>query len=132
MRNRLKRTLGLPLDREGRIFRLRPAIVRKFLFTMFGVIGVFLFWGVRANPQEVRDGDPDDGVDAVSLRSFIAQQVGGLDKLKVPATNAEIPLPRQPDGAVNPRFQTTEAKRYLGKLLFHDPVRSARIDINTG
>jgi len=28
------------------------------------------------------------------------------------------------------RYKTTEAKRYLGKLLFHDPVRSARININ--
>jgi cytochrome c peroxidase len=33
---------------------------------------------------------------------------------------------------VNPRYQTTEAKRYLGKLLFHDPVRTARININQG
>src|SRR5438093_120977 len=30
------------------------------------------------------------------------------------------------------RYETTEAKRYLGKLLFHDPVRSARINLNTG
>ena len=29
------------------------------------------------------------------------------------------------------RYVTTEAKRYLGKLLFHDPVRTARIDITT-
>jgi cytochrome c peroxidase len=33
---------------------------------------------------------------------------------------------------VNPRYQTTEAKRYLGKLLFHDPVRTARINISQG
>jgi cytochrome c peroxidase len=66
------------------------------------------------------------------LRLFIDQQVGGLNKLKVPATNAEIPVPRQADGTVNPRFQTTEAKRYLGKLLFHDPIRAARVNINQG
>jgi cytochrome c peroxidase len=30
------------------------------------------------------------------------------------------------------RYELTEAKRYLGKLLFHDPVRTARVDINTG
>ena len=62
------------------------------------------------------------------LRQFIDQQVGGIDKLKVPATDAAIPVPKQPDGTVNYRYQTTEAKRYLGKLLFHDPIRSARIN----
>ena len=41
-------------------------------------------------------------------------------------------MPRQADGTVNYRYETTEAKRYLGKLLFHDPVRSARINLNTG
>ena len=30
------------------------------------------------------------------------------------------------------RYEQTEAKRYLGKLLFHDPIRTNRIDINTG
>ena len=68
----------------------------------------------------------DDGPS--ELRQFIGQQVGGIDKLKVPATDTAIPLPRQPDGTVNPRYKTTEEKRYLGKLLFHDPIRTARID----
>jgi cytochrome c peroxidase len=72
------------------------------------------------------------GDSPTELRQFIGRQVGGLDKLKVPATNAEIPVPRQADGMVNPRYQTTEAKRYLGKLLFHDPVRTARVNINQG
>jgi len=62
------------------------------------------------------------------LRQFIDEQVGGIDKLKVPAKDTDLPLPRRPDGTVNPRYQTTEAKRYLGKLLFHDPVRTARIN----
>ncbi len=73
----------------------------------------------------------DQGAGPVPLRLLIDQQVGGIDKLKVPSTNADMPVPRQPDGTVNYRYQTTEAKRYLGKLLFHDPVRSARININT-
>jgi hypothetical protein len=66
------------------------------------------------------------------LRRFIDQQVGGIHKLMVPATDADIPVPRRPDGSVNPRYTTTEEKRYLGKLLFHDPVRTARININQG
>src|SRR6516225_5976654 len=63
----------------------------------------------------------DNGASPAQLRQFIGQQVGGINKLKVPATDADIPVPP------GYRFQTTEAKRYLGKLLFHDPVRSARI-----
>src|SRR6266496_5097239 len=66
------------------------------------------------------------------LRQFIDLQVGGIDKLKVPANDADIPLSRLPDGTVNTRFQTTEAKRFLGKMLFHDPIRSARVNINKG
>jgi Di-haem cytochrome c peroxidase len=63
------------------------------------------------------------------LREFIDHQVGGLDKLMVPADDASIPVP--PEDPSRPgRYKTTEAKRYLGKLLFHDPVRSARIDKN--
>jgi cytochrome c peroxidase len=68
------------------------------------------------------------GDSPTKLRRFIDQQVGGIDKLKVPATNDDIPLPRQKDGTVNPRYKTTEQKRYLGKMLFHDPIRTARID----
>jgi cytochrome c peroxidase len=63
------------------------------------------------------------------LRQLIALRVGGLDKLRVPRTDAEIPLP--PEDPSRPgRYKTTEAKRYLGKLLFHDPVRTTRININ--
>jgi hypothetical protein len=32
-----------------------------------------------------------------------------------------------PDGTVDPLYITTEAKRFLGKQLFHDPVRMVRI-----
>lgn len=64
------------------------------------------------------------------LRELIARQVGGLDKLRVPADDASIPLP--PEDPKRPgRYKTTEAKRYLGKLLFHDPIRTARINVNT-
>jgi hypothetical protein len=69
--------------------------------------------------------------DAAALREFIGEQVGGLNMLKVPARNKDLPLPRVADGTVPYRYELTEAKRYLGKLLFHDPVRTARIDVNT-
>lgn len=61
------------------------------------------------------------------LRQFIEGQVGGIEKLQVPSSDTDLPQPRLPDGSPDPRFQTTEAKRYLGKLLFHDPIRTARI-----
>lgn len=56
---------------------------------------------------------------------------GGIASLRVPATDAEIPVPPAPEGYAG-RFDTTEAKRYLGKLLFHDPVRTQRVNINAG
>ncbi len=87
---------------------------------------------VSVGAAGARNDDDHYNFDAGWLRQLIGQQVGGIDKLKVPATDAGIPLPKQPDGTVNPRYQTTEAKRYLGKLLFHDPVRTVRININQG
>jgi hypothetical protein len=49
----------------------------------------------------------DDNDDrSTQLRRFIDQQVGGIDKFKVPATDAGIPVPRQADGTVNSRFRT--------------------------
>ena len=64
------------------------------------------------------------------LREHIARVVGGLATLTVPPDDASIPLPAE-DPARPGRYATTEAKRYLGKLLFHDPVRTARINVNT-
>ncbi len=72
----------------------------------------------NTNPSQVRD--------------YIANRVGGLKNLTVPATDAEIPVPPPPAGHTAYRYQTTEAKRYLGKQLFHDPIRTARIDPTFG
>jgi cytochrome c peroxidase len=69
----------------------------------------------------------DNGNSPAHLRSFIDQQVGGLHKLTVPAKDEDLPQPRRADGSLDPFFQNTEAKRYLGKLLFHDPARMIRI-----
>lgn len=70
------------------------------------------------------------GNGSAQLREFIARQVDGLEKLQVPPDDASIPLP--PEDPSRPgRYRTTEAKRFLGKLLFHDPVRTSRININT-
>lgn len=73
---------------------------------------------VGASPQ---------GDSPTQLRGFIDQQVGGLENLMVPAQNADLPEPRLEDGSPDPQFETTEAKRYLGKMLFYDPVRTVRL-----
>jgi cytochrome c peroxidase len=67
------------------------------------------------------------GSSASQLRRFIGAQVGGLEKLMVPARDEDLPQPRRPDGSLDPQFMNTEAKRYLGKQLFHDPARMVRI-----
>ena len=77
---------------------------------------------------QAQDKGRESNSDAGGLRDYISEQVGGLHNLQVPATNDAIPVPRQADGTVAYRFQTTEAKRFLGKLLFHDPIRTARIN----
>lgn len=67
------------------------------------------------------------GDSGAQLRRFVGQQVGGIQKLMVPRRDADIPQPRLSNGSIDPRFKITEAKRYLGKQLFHDPIRTARI-----
>lgn len=76
-----------------------------------------------------------DDVSPTQVRRLIDRQVGGIQKLMVPPDNASIPVPPPPpagSGLTPDRYVTTEAKRYLGKLLFHDPVRTARINANQG
>ena len=71
--------------------------------------------------------DDDDAGNGGKLRRYIGNQVGGIEKLTVPAKDSDLPQPRLANGQPDPFFQTTEAKRYLGKQLFHDPARMVRI-----
>jgi hypothetical protein len=91
---------------------------------------VLITTGACQSEPEVDEKVEALGNRSATLREFIARQVGGLDKLTVPPDDVSIPLP--PDDPLRPgRYRTTEAKRYLGKLLFHDPIRTVRININT-
>jgi hypothetical protein len=73
-----------------------------------------------------------DDASANAVRALVTSETpGGIQKLVVPATDAGIPVPAAPEGYPG-RFDTTEAKRFLGKLLFHDPVRTDRVNINAG
>lgn len=72
----------------------------------------------------------DGGDGDAELRNYVIAQAGGIENLRVPADDAGLPNAQLPDGtdaSGNPRYETTEAKRFLGKQLFHDPVRTARI-----
>jgi Di-haem cytochrome c peroxidase len=96
----------------------------------------FSIAGARAQGVAPQDSERDYG--GSDLRALIDHQVGGIGKLRVPSTNAGIPVPPPPPESANipsntpDRYETTEAKRFLGKMLFHDPVRTARIDKNQG
>ncbi len=61
------------------------------------------------------------------MREAIIARIGSLEKLRVPGRNEDLPQPALPDGSIDPRFKITEARRYLGKLLYFDPVRMNRI-----
>ena len=105
MKNKTKRNFEEPPNRQednATSDSLGSFVVLK---QVAGALAVSLLCSLVAVAQ---------GDSPTQLRRFIDQQVGGIDKLKVPAKDADIPLPRQPDGTVNPRYQTTEEKSYLG------------------
>lgn len=80
----------------------------KFVFASLLTVSVFAASiAVAETPQEVRD--------------LIANRLGSVDALKVPATDADMP---QPDDS---RFAITPEKKRLGKLLYFDPIRSNNV-----
>lgn len=117
--------VATPTRRLGESSSPKPVNWQQLLKrTVSALAALFVCGGViwqSGNPAAAQGDSP------TQLRQFIAQQVGGLDKLMMPAKNADLPQPRRADGSIDPQFKTTEAKRYLGKLLFHDPVRMVRI-----
>ena len=104
-------------------FKLRRAAL--------AALAVTLLCGGLAAAHDDDDDDRGRGRgNAAQLRQFISGQVGGLQKLMVPPDDASIPVPFDP--ARPDRYKTTPEKRFLGKMLFHDPVRTARVNINKG
>ncbi len=71
-------------------------------------------------------GDSQTQSTAESLRELVVQRVGDVESLQVPRDDADLPQP-EVGGVVDPRFAITEAKRYLGKQLFFDPIRTTHI-----
>lgn len=79
-----------------------------------------------ATPVAAQSRHEDPGA-AAHLRRVIVRRVGSLEALRVPPADTDLPQPRRANGSIDPLFAITEAKRYLGKLLFHDPVRTTDI-----
>jgi len=118
MTNESKRQPIRHADRQQETAASNRAGPHLWLTTVTVVLAILFLSGGVAAAQ---------GNSPTQLRRFIDQQVGGIQKLMVPAHDADLPQPRLANGSPDPRFQTTEAKRYLGKQLFHDPIRTARI-----
>lgn len=102
--------------RSSRYKSYRPALA----------VGLVILLGGAATADDDR-GRHDGGIGAPQLRQFIDTQIGGIQKLQVPAKDEDLPQPLLANGSPDPFFQITEAKRYLGKQLFHDPARMIRI-----
>ena len=98
-------------------FKLRRAALAALAVTL-------LCGGLAAAHDDDEDDRGRGRGNAAQLRQFISGQVGGLQKLMVPPDDASIPVPFDP--ARPDRYKTTPEKRFLGKMLFHDPVRTAR------
>src|SRR5258708_2415612 len=124
MKSKPEVQLAEPGNRQGDTLKLKPVGRHRFLTLVAGAVAIFvlLFSGMAPAQDDSSENSP------TQLRRFIDEQVGGIQKLKVP-DNDHLPQARLPDGTLtsDPRFQTTEAKRYLGKLTFFDPVTTARI-----
>lgn len=71
-------------------------------------------------------------VSPAQVRTTIMQRVGDINLLRVPADNLDLPQPTLSSGEIDPRYKITEAKRYLGKLLFNEPSRSTDVDAAEG
>ncbi|HPF40763.1 MAG TPA: cytochrome c peroxidase [Phycisphaerae bacterium] len=85
------------------------------------VAAVCLIALAASQPVVAESPMPSLDAEAQALRDLIIARVGGLDALKVPATDAEMP---QPDDA---QFAITDAKKRLGKFLYFDPIRSNNV-----
>src|SRR5467141_3183524 len=124
MKSKPEAQLAEPGNRQGDTLKLKPVGRHRFLKLVAGAVAIFvlLFSGIAPAQDDSSENSP------TQLRRFIDEQVGGIQKLMVP-DNDHLPQARLPDGTLtsDPRFQTTEAKRYLGKLTFFDPAVTARI-----
>jgi len=113
MKNKSSWHFQVSVNTQGGTPASRPADRHLFqtpVSASAGTVGLLLvsFCGIVAA----------QGDSPTQLRQFIDQQVGTINKLKVPATDAEIPLPRLPNGTVNPRYRTPTRSTVLTSPLW--------------
>ncbi|MBO0797207.1 MAG: hypothetical protein J2P31_00130, partial [Blastocatellia bacterium] len=106
----------------------------KLILMLAAIASCYFASTVHGSGGQDQDADASNIAhdDARTLREAIIARVGSLDKLRVPARNEDLPQPTLPDGSIDPRFAITEAKRYLGKQLYFDPVRMKRLHLEFG
>ena len=85
-----------------------------------------LFIGVLGDHSVVAQVTPN------MVRATVQARVGDINKLRVPDDDTDLPQPRLLSGESDPLFAITEEKRFLGQLLFHDPIRSTDLDLSLG
>ena len=128
----LSATRSIAADRQ--VLTTRRASC-SWVASMMSVIAVSACSSGGSGPSAgtaVPDARTSDPYSAPAVRAYLGSQVpGGITKLQVPATDSAIPVPPAP-AAYPGRYDTTEPKRYLGKLLFHDPIRTQRVNKNQG
>ncbi len=124
MKNKSELQVRETWNGQGGAAASKPVNRHGLLILVAGVLAIFFLLCCGAAPAQ----DERSGISPTQLRRFIDETVGGIQTLTVP-DNDHLPQARLPDGTLtsDPRFQTTEAKRYLGKLTFFDPVTTARI-----
>jgi cytochrome c peroxidase len=115
VKHRTKRSFVGPALRQH---NTNTSGIFAILTQVAGALAVSLFCSAAVGAQ---------GNSPSQLRRYVDRQVGGIEKLMVPAHDTDLPQPRLANGRPDPLFQTTEAKRFLGKMLFFDPIRTARI-----
>src|SRR5258708_13195875 len=97
MKSKPEAQLAEPGNRQGDTLKLKPVGRHRFLTLVAGAVAIFvlLFSGIAPAQDDSSENSP------TQLRRFIDEQVGGIQKLKVP-DNAPLPQAPLPDATPTP------------------------------
>src|SRR5258708_11181782 len=101
MKSKPEVQLAEPGNRQGDTLKLMLVGRHRFLTLVAGAVAIFvlLFSGIAPAQDDSSENSP------TQLRRFIDEQVGGIQKLKVP-DNDHLPQARLPDGTLTDRKST--------------------------
>src|SRR5258707_6765870 len=125
MKSKAEVQFAEPGNRQGNPPPSKPVGRYRFLKQLVGALGIFLLCSGVAPAQDNSRAEGDNP-SAIQLRRVIDETVGGIPKFMVPE-HAPLPPPPHPDGTVTnePRFHSTDAKRYLRTLNLFDSLVTA-------